>query len=187
MNSDKIIVCCVGILLPSRFICIQEIPIWGRNYIMKIAWVLSQAKLNKEKNSVLLFDIYIQSSSPYVWPWRCTWPIVLANVKLNKTIKYINTSIKLENEYDLVEQTKYHFPQNKNIFLNDFPTYQMIVQTNRITYKDKKLQIPLRTPQRPQPVFDPIRVCVHFTFCYHKCTHLTHTHARTLYIYKWDT
>jgi hypothetical protein len=29
-------------------------------------------------------------------------------------------------------------------------------------------QIPLRTPQRPQPVFNPNRVCVHFTFCCHK-------------------
>ena len=35
----------------------------------------------------------------------------------------------------------------------------------------EKFQIPLRTPQRPQPVFDPNRVCVHFTFCYHECTH----------------
>ena len=29
----------------------------------------------------------------------------------------------------------------------------------------------MRTPQRPQPVFDPNRVCVHFTFCCHECTH----------------
>ena len=35
----------------------------------------------------------------------------------------------------------------------------------------KKFQIPLRRPQRPQPVFDPNRVCVHFTFCCHQCTH----------------
>ena len=35
----------------------------------------------------------------------------------------------------------------------------------------KKFQIPLRTPQRPQPVFDPNRVCSHFKFCCHKCTY----------------
>ena len=29
----------------------------------------------------------------------------------------------------------------------------------------------MRTPQRPQPVFDPNRVCLDFTFCCHKCTH----------------
>ena len=29
----------------------------------------------------------------------------------------------------------------------------------------------MRTPQRPQPVFDPNRVCVHFAFCCHECTH----------------
>ena len=32
-----------------------------------------------------------------------------------------------------------------------------------------KLQIPLRTPQRPQPVFDPNGSV--YTFCCHKCTH----------------
>ena len=34
-----------------------------------------------------------------------------------------------------------------------------------------KFQIPLRTPQRPQPVVDPNMVCVHFTFWCHECTH----------------
>ena len=29
----------------------------------------------------------------------------------------------------------------------------------------KKFQIPLRTPQRPQPVSNPYRVFVHFSFC----------------------
>jgi hypothetical protein len=32
-------------------------------------------------------------------------------------------------------------------------------------------KFPLRTPQRPQPSFDPNRVCIQFTFWWHKCTH----------------
>ena len=40
-----------------------------------------------------------------------------------------------------------------------------------LAFATKKFQIPLRTPQRPQPAFNPIGVFVHFTFCCHKCTH----------------
>ena len=32
-------------------------------------------------------------------------------------------------------------------------------------------KLPLRTLQKPQLVFKDNRVCVHFTFCYHECTH----------------
>ena len=42
---------------------------------------------------------------------------------------------------------------------------------NVVTLFKKQNKFPLRKPQRPQPVFDPIRVCVHFTFCCHECTH----------------
>ena len=35
----------------------------------------------------------------------------------------------------------------------------------------KKSKFPLRTPQRPQPVFDHNRVFVHFILCSHECTH----------------
>ena len=35
----------------------------------------------------------------------------------------------------------------------------------------KKIQIPLRTPQRPQPVFHPNSVCVDFAFGCRECTH----------------
>ena len=51
-----------------------------------------------------------------------------------------------------------------------------------VEHEKKKFQIPLRTPQRPQPVFDPNMVCVHFTYCYHKFTHLTHTRTHFIYI-----
>ena len=41
------------------------------------------------------------------------------------------------------------------------------------------MQIPLRTPQRPQPAFNFNRVWVHFTFCCQECTHF----ARPIRIY----
>ena len=40
-----------------------------------------------------------------------------------------------------------------------------------LTNSLKKLQIPLRTLQRPQPGLPPNRVCLHFSFSYHECTH----------------
>ena len=43
----------------------------------------------------------------------------------------------------------------------------------------KKMQIPLQTPQRPQPAFSFNRVWVHFTFCCQECTHF----ARPICIY----
>ena len=37
--------------------------------------------------------------------------------------------------------------------------------------EEKKFQIPLRTPQRTQPAFNPNRVFVQLTFCCQECTH----------------
>ena len=48
---------------------------------------------------------------------------------------------------------------------------ESVISWLTILEKRKNFQIPLRTPQRPQPVVDPNMVCVHFTFWCHKCTH----------------
>ena len=49
--------------------------------------------------------------------------------------------------------------------------------------QNKNTKFPLRTPQKPQPVFDPDRVSVHFTFCCHTCTHCALISCTAVHLY----
>ena len=81
----------------------------------------------------------------------------------NLETKICNLKLIKADFYAILINTK----AQPSYFQGTWPTQQSRIYWHNF----KKCQIPLRTPQRPQPVFDPNRVCVHFTFCCHECTH----------------
>ena len=65
--------------------------------------------------------------------------------------------------------TLFNFPSFSRVLTS--PERRQVEFRNIALAPNSKLQIPLRTRQRPQPILPPNRVCLHFTFSYHVCTH----------------
>ena len=63
---------------------------------------------------------------------------------------------------------KLHHKNEAHLTIDNLKT---LFESNLYTPNSEKSQFFFRTPQRPHPIFDPNRVCVHFTFCCNECTH----------------